>query len=502
MIKKKIAAAFMAIVTAAAASACGAKNNTIQNPNSPPERDSSSLGNAAEGKPQGAEDTNTGEGSAEPASDSGSADVGAAPGAIYIKRAEEASYPTSGKDVKKPPEGGKQLTLLISMDPVTNYVHAAETYLSMGGKIKVIKTPKEALFDQISSETVAGKHIDIAQFDNGMMYPCGVVQQMIQPVDMAIDFSAKRWEQYRDLSDAFALNNWHYVAAFGCNAKYALYYNKKLFSANGFEDPLELYKKSKWNTESLCGLLRSWKSLGGRCGIAGHDIEQCLSMGSGHTLISYDVSCGGFSSRVYDPDICVVMNYIYGLKDDGLIGGLDAYDAASAFRGGALFWSGTYAEGAEYSDPENLGVIPYPTLTGAKNARCFNAEYDGLVLLKNSKSYNEARAFFECVRDEEHAYTGSIAKFFKANGTPVYEYGMGITPRLSDSGSGANQGFSKAVIPLMYTEGPAIGDWDDRVCFGLSPAINEDLTNLNNAIADLVYGRSKAKESKPAKADG
>lgn len=501
MTKKKIAAVFMAIMTAAAASACGAKNNSIQNPNDPPQRDSSSQTDSQTDKPQGAVNTDS-EAEAVPVSGSGSASEGASPSAIYIKRAEESAFPT-GENAKIPPEGSKDLTVLISMEPLTNYVHAAETYLSLGGKIKVIKTPKEALYDQISAETVAGKHIDIAQFDNGMMYPCGVVQQLIQPTDLAIDYTAKRWEEYRDLSKPFALNNWHYVAAFGCNEKYVLYYNKKLFSANGFSDPETLYKKGKWTTEELCNMLRSWADLGGRSGIAGHDVEQCLSMGSGCTLISYDVSCGGFSNRVYDPDICVAMNYIYGLKDEGLIGGSDGYDAASAFRGGALFWSGTYGEGADYSDKDNLGAVPFPTLAGTKAARCFNAEYDGLVLLKGAKDLGAARAYFECVREESHAYTGDLAKVFSASGKPVYEYGMGITPRLSDSESGANQGFTKAVIPLMYTEGPNIGDWDDRVCFGLSPAINEDLANLNNTIADLVYGRSKAKETKqPKKNEG
>ncbi len=497
MIKRKIAAVIMAALTAMSAG-CG---NKINDKNGEQTADSTAESSSqAESAAESSAAVNTpaadskavSEDSTAPASDGGEV----VPGITYIKRAESSSSPVTD-DVKKPPENSAELNVLISMEPVTNYVRAAEVYLSQGGKIKVVKTPKDALYDQISAETVAGKHIDIAQFDNGMMFPYGATQGLIMPTDYAIDYTAARWDECRKLSEAFNINNWHYVAAFGSSARNVLYYSKRFITAGGYEDPAELYKNGKWTTEKFCDMLRKWGASGGMCGVAGHDVEQGLSMGSGKSLITYDHACGGFSNSVYDPDICVAMNYIYGLKYEGLIGST-AYDIPSAFREGALFWSGTLAEGEAYTDKDTLGAVPFPTLTGRKADRCYAAEYDGLVLLKNTKNLTEARAYFECVREQEHAPEGTYAKKYTA-GTPIYEYGMGISPKVSDNEAGANGDFDKAIIPLMYTEGPELGDWDDVVCYGLSFDLNHELIAENNEIADKIFGRSKEKERKVVK---
>ena len=494
MTKKKIAAVLSALILAAASSGCGAKKINEAPAHSSGKDSSAQSSQAGDGSSAGDTAANADSSSQASAAPSGGA-KDMTPVVKYIKRAEEPAY-TPGEDVKKPPEGSGELHLLISMDPHTNYVRAAEEYLSLGGKIKVIKTPRDALFDQISAENVAGKKIDIAQFDNGMMFPYGVTQGVIQATDTAIDFTADRWSECRELSEAFEMNGWHYAAIFGVNAKTALFYNKNTLSSNGFADPKKLYDSGEWTTERFCDIIRKWHDLGGKCGVAGLDYEEGLCIGTGRALITYDRACTGFSNNFYDASICSVMNYIYGLKYDGIVGNTGAYDIASAFAEGTLFWSGTYEEGNSYSGSD-LAAVPFPTLNGDKSSWC--AEYDGLVLLSGAEDLDAARAFFECARDQEHELSGKFTDVFEPEGKALYEYGMGISPMVSDSMSGANAGYDKAIIPMMYTEGPSIGEWDNVMCYTFTKEIIRELANENNAIADKVFGRSKEKETKKPK---
>lgn len=489
MIKKRIAAALTAFVTAAAVSGCGAKKTGETTSSLADDSSTAAVSSQAD-----SESSSVGETSSM-VEENAKEEV--SPVIKYMKRAEENARAVGG-DVTEPPAGSGQLNLLLAMDSHTNYVRAAEDYIAAGGKIKVIKTPRDALFDQISAETVAGKRIDIAQFDNGMMFPYGVTQELIQPTDLAIDYTAARWKKYEELSGAFEMNGWHYAVIFGRSAKNVLYYNKKTLSANGFSDPVKLYDSGDWSLETFCNMLRKWKERGGKCGVAGHDYEEGLCIGTGRALITYDRACTGFSNNFYDPSICAAMNYIYGLKYDGIVGDTTASDIAGAFNEGTLFWSGSYEEGKAYSGSD-LGAVTFPTLTGEKSSRCWDAEYDGLVLLKGTEDMAAVRAFFECAREQEHGLTGSLAKTFTPGGLPIYEYGMGISPMVSDSLSGANAGYDKAIIPLMYTEGPDYGDWDNVMCYTFSREIHRELADINNAIADKVFGRSKEKETKKTK---
>ncbi|MCR5122679.1 MAG: hypothetical protein K6B74_09700 [Ruminococcus sp.] len=505
MIKKKIAAVLLALLTAAA-TGCGSKiaekNFDPSDENSTAASSSAEVDDSSAPVPQvGADpdDSDTVKSDSKKSGsgkNSGSKVKASASDSVVklIKRAEQPAVPIA-EDVTKPPENSTELTVLVAMDSVTDYVRAAEAYLTKGGKIRVVKSSRDTLYDQIVAESAAGRHIDIAQFDNGMMFPYGVTKDFIVPVDLAIDFSDTRWDECRKLSEAFELNNWRYAAVFGCTAKNILFYNQKLFAANGFADPQDLYESGQWTTEKFCELLRIWRNTGGKYGIAGHDHEMNLCMGSGKSLITFDRACGGFSNSVYDPYICMVMNYIYGLKDENLMYPSGYGDVASAFRDGTLFWSGTREEYESFGDRSGLGAVPFPTLTGSREDRCYAADYDGLVLIKGTKDFAAARAYFENVRKESHKPAEDIAKVFCPDGTPVYEYGMGISPRVSDSASGANGSFDKAIVPLMYTESPSLGDWDTNVCFGLSSYINEELITENNAIAAKVYGRSKTKKN-------
>jgi ABC-type glycerol-3-phosphate transport system substrate-binding protein len=500
MIKKKITAVLIALLTAALAG-CGSK---ITEKNSASEGGDSSAAsqsndeaaaqqdNSAPDNADSSESTDNTDGSSKNIGKSSGKSKSSVQEAVagVIRRAEEPAIPISA-DVTVPPENSEEITVLIAMDSVTDYVSAAEAYLKKGGKIKVVKTSRDTLYDQIAAESVAGRHIDIAQFDNGMMFPYGITQDLIEPVDLAVDFAESRWDECRRLSEAFELNNWHYAAIFGCTAKNVLFYNKKLFAANGFADPQDLYESEQWNTEAFCGLLRSWRNTGGKYGIAGHDHEMNLCMGSGRSLITFDRACGGFSNSVYDPYICMVMNYIYGLKDENLMYPSGSGDVASAFRDGVLFWSGTREEYESFGDKSSLGTVPFPTITGSRGARCYAADYDGLVLIKGTKDLAAARAYFECAREEKHKPEDDVANVFCPEGVPIYEYGMGISPKISDSASGANGGFDKAIIPVIYTEGNIVGEWDNVVCYGFSPYINEELITENNAIAAKVYGRAK-----------
>ena len=383
-----------------------------------------------------------------------------------------------------PPEDGAELSLLITDDHITDYEAAAESFRSIGGKVKVIKAQRGELCGLISAKALSKQAVDIVQFDNGMMFPYGAAKGLIEPADLALDMRDPRWDEVKKLSADFTMNNWHYVLAFGRTAETVLFYNKPLFETYRLDDPERLYTAGEWTTDKFCSLLREWRGMGAECTIAGHDFERGLLFGSGQTMVRYDGGAEGYSSNIYMPDINEVMGKIYSLKNDDIIGGTDAGDIESALNKGVLFWSGTYAESLR-AGASGIGAVPYPTLKGGNN--CYAAKYDGLALVKGTKNTDSARAYFECALAESHEPTGDFAGVFAPQGKALYDFGMGISPMVSDSSARANGDYDKAIVPLLYSADPNIGTWDD-ICYYFSYDLHPELTNLNNELSERIFG--------------
>lgn len=392
------------------------------------------------------------------------------------------------EDEIAPPTDGAELSLLITDDCMTDYAAAAEQFKALGGNVKVTKTTRGELCGAVSASVLSKRSVDIAQFDNGMMFPYAAANGLIEPCDLAVNVCGKKWDKCRELSADFTMNNWHYVLAFGRSAETVLYYNKDTLAAYGLPDPAKLYSENEWTTERFCDMLRSRRSMGGECTIAGHDFERGLLFGSGQTMIRYDTGAEGYSSNIYIPEINDVMGMIYGLKYDDIIGGTDAGSLDDALRGGVLFWSGTYAEG-QSSSLSQLSAVPFPTLKGDK--KCYAAKYDGLVLVKGTPNTDSARAFFECALAQSRDLTGKFAEAFCPKGKALYDFGMGISPMVSDSSAHANEDFDKAIVPLLYSADPNMGSWDD-VCYHFSYYLHPELTTLNNALANRIFGNQNS----------
>ena len=383
-----------------------------------------------------------------------------------------------------PPTDGAKLSLLITDDHITDYEAAAEEFRALGGDIKVIKAQRGELCGLISAKALSKQAVDIVQFDNGMIFPYGAAKGLIEPADLAVDMSTPKWDKVKKLSADFTMNNWHYVLAFGRTAETVLYYNKPLFESYSLDDPERLYSEGEWTTDRFCSLLREWREKGAGCTIAGHEFERGLLFGSGQTMVRYDGGAEGYSSNIYMPDINDVMGRIYSLKNDDIIGSTDAGDLVSALNGGVLFWSGTYAEGKDVYSSE-VGAVPYPTLKGGNN--CYAAKYDGLALVKGTKNTDSARAYFECALEQDHEPQGELAEVFTPRGKALYDFGMGISPMVSDSSARANGDYDKAIVPLLYSADPNIGTWDD-ICYYFSYSLHPELTKLNNELSERIFG--------------
>lgn len=445
----------------------GAKGKTASEPSS--SAVSSAADSSSEAKPSGGTSAAAHSDSSQNADDSTSA------------------QPDSGKESKKegiaPPEDNGKLNVLLSVGSSINAEQAKQKFTELGGNANIKTCADSDLFNRISAASLADDPVDVASFDNGLMYPYGISQDMIEPMDSALNLNAERWQPYMETAKLFTLNGWHYVLPINVRAAYGLYYYKdSVKSVTGY-DPAELAANGEWTNEKFDEMVKTWHDKAKPYGLAGW-YGQPMMVATGKTLVGFDENTSGFFNNCFDWDILAVADELYYLKGNAYVTSCPYVDLVKALDSGAMFYSGTMLEGEKAEEREQLTCVPMPSQDGKQHF--YQAYIDGLVLVKGIKNTDSARCFIECVSECDNSVVGKFAdSYMPAGAKPAYSYGMGISPRASTDAS-QNGSFPLAIIPFIYSAPQDAGEWDS-VCAYYAEPLTSELTIVNNKIRK-IYG--------------
>ncbi len=382
-----------------------------------------------------------------------------------------------------PPDDGGKLNVLLSTDSSINADQIKEKYEALGGEVKYSYCSTGVLFNMISAAQLADNPVDIASFDNGLMYPYGISENMIEPMDMALNLNSERWKPYMDNARLFALNGWHYVLPINVRAAYGLYYYADTVrSATGI-DPEELVRNNAWTNNTLDEMLKTWHDGGRPYGLAGW-YGQPMMIATGKTLVGFDENTSGFYNNCFDWDILNVATELYALKANEHVSYCPYGDPVKALDNGAMFYSGTMFEGDTAEERDQLRCVPMPTFDGAQHY--YQAYVDGLVLVKGIKNTDSARCWLECLSECDNSFSGKYSETYALpDSKAVYSYGMGISPKASTDAS-LSGGFPMAIVPFIYSAPYDSGEWDS-VCAYFANPLTGELTVINNKIRK-IYG--------------
>ena len=392
---------------------------------------------------------------------------------------EYSNGSTGRKSIKPPTDEGK-LSILVSTASAVNYEAAAELFESLGGTAELTYCAENNLYDSITSSALADKPVDIASFDNGLMYPYAVSQSMLEPIEKAVDLNSQRWYYAIPSANMFKLSGWHYVLPFSTYSARALYYYSDMIVSVTGIDPADYVASGEWTTAKLDEIIDIWHSKGGDKALAG-DWGTPMYLRSGSTVVTYDEETAGFSNNSFDPKIAKEANRLYKYKADGRVVDAGFMNVTDALDHGALFYSAGYEEAKRKSMRPQLSAVPIPTDDGSQSV--YYAKIDGAVLVKGIKNNDSARCFFECASTVSALPQGELGESFLPpySAKAVYPYGLGIAPKLSSDSKKPDDGFPHAAVPLMYSA-PYYTDVWDQVCIHFTEPITSELSALNNRL--------------------
>lgn len=381
------------------------------------------------------------------------------------------------------PNDERRISMLIADDCITDYNETARQFEErFGGTAEVKTVAAVELLDKISELKLSGDSPDIASFDNAMMFPYAAAEGIIEPIDLAVNLNAQKWDDYRALNDMFYINGWHYVSAYGSLAYGALFYDKNVLAANGIANPKELYQNGEWTYEKLDELLRLWHEKGGKYGLSG-DYAQQYCLASGQPIITYDEGTNGFENNIYSEELAYAEEILYKLRDEDICPDSQLYGITNAMDSGALFFGGSYGDTSMIDENSSIQAVPFPSKDG--DSLCYRQKIDGLVLVDGAKNLQSARCIFELARRQNHSINEQFKDVFYPDGKAVYDYGMGISEAVS--GTSDNPDTANAILQLMYSAPYQVVEWESVTVYA-SENITRELCDLNDRIRQNIFG--------------
>lgn len=328
MIKKnaRIAALIMAVLMLSSAAA-GCKKNPD---------DSSSDSYVSELTPEDVSSTSDNESQAD--ENNSSADASAA--SASSKKENSSNKTNSSKNSSGGTSSGKTTTSTVKYATWENIgtseygpvvkKFTAETKI----KVKIVSVPQETYEEKISAMIAAGNSPDVIKDQNRFPYTLANAQPI---TNGGVNPNDSRWDPVQ--TNISTVNGkTYYVTSkqpiFQC--RYLLYYNKKLFTANGINSPEDYVKANNWNLETFKKAAQEIKAATGlECG-AYLDFESFPSCYRGQF---FKLNNGKFSSGVLDDSMRNIVTYML----DGSKGG--------------YFKLGNRLNGGDFVDGKNPMVI-------------------------------------------------------------------------------------------------------------------------------------------------
>ena len=252
-------------------------------------------------------------------------------------------------------------------------------------------------------------------------YPYDIEKDNILPLDDIIDFSLPMWDGVRSILDEYSWNGKHYHAVvMDGQIMQPLFYNPKIFKANGVETPTECYKEGTWTWDKMRELaVELTMDTNGdgtidQYGVGGM-LFTAMQESTGASMVT--VNGTNVTCNIDNPVFATAAQYIYDLSQKG------KYKCAVAFShdNADMFLAGTVAMDAgahwraqtTYKDlwaKGTIAVVPFPKMN--ETSQYYTGGVPStLVVYKGSQNVDAARAF---IYSERYVQTEEFENLYAA----------------------------------------------------------------------------------------
>ena len=315
------------------------------------------------------------------------------------------------KNIDSIPDGAEKELIYMGvgdLNPVGNNEKSVGLTLfeSKGGSIKWSRVTSGNQYTKLGAAVTSGKDVPDLFNYTALAVPSQVIQGFYQPLDEIINFDDPMWAGIKDTADQFVVDGKHYVAPFSYAPLSLLFYNRKLITENGLEDPIDLYDAGEWDYDALDDLMSEYcKGADGdeeRFGINGYYAPSYVQQ-TGETLVMTDDNVT-YRSNLDSPKIAAAEERLADWLKQGYVIYDWIGDATTAFQKNLLFYAmGEWAAIDTHTPTEsdNWGVVPFPsdpTYEGEKTISSAKMSDDSVLWVKGSEKKDAVKIFYECYR--------------------------------------------------------------------------------------------------------
>lgn len=315
------------------------------------------------------------------------------------------------KNIDSIPDGAEKELIYMGvgdLNPVGNNEKSVGLTLfeSKGGSIKWSRVTSGNQYTKLGAAVTSGKDVPDLFNYTALAVPSQVIQGFYQPLDEIINFDDPMWAGIKDTADQFVVDGKHYVAPFSYAPLSLLFYNRKLITDNGLEDPIDLYDAGEWDYDALDDLMSEYcKGADGdeeRFGINGYYAPSYVQQ-TGETLVMTDDNVT-YRSNLDSPKIAAAEERLADWQKQGYVIYDWIGDATTAFQKNLLFYAmGEWAAIDTHTPTESddWGVVPFPsdpTYEGEKTISSAKMSDDSVLWVKGSEKKDAVQIFYECYR--------------------------------------------------------------------------------------------------------
>ena len=289
-----------------------------------------------------------------------------------------------------------------------------------GIKVKWVTGSYDHYTTEISGRIAAKKSPDVIRLVSGAQYR---YLSLCQPLSVSgFDYSGSAWD--KEVAKLYTVNGKQYAAAikntlFQDSKVY--YYNKSYISQYNLQDPYQLFKQGKWTWSAFTNMCKQFNKVSGKMGVAWAFVQDYHSqIGVQHTY--WDGT--KYVNNMKNSNIVDAWKVVIPFVSDGLSTNT-YYDEAVFTTGNALFnvngYHGMRKSDYHFKDMKavgNLGVVPPPTVEGAKNH--IASEFEARAICKGASNAKAVPYFLYYFFNAENYDENTM--FFDKTALEVYKY--------------------------------------------------------------------------------
>lgn len=209
----------------------------------------------------------------------------------------------------------KTVKFLTSKVPdITGESGATSEYIKQYGiTVEYITVPGDALQNRLITMVSSDNSPDLIDGSDTSASYTLVKNNLVQPVDGLIDFTASVWDNVRTPIEKAKIGGKTYRVIQHVTFANMVWYNTKMFKEMGLKDPGYYYEKDEWDMDHLIDLATKMtvdKNNDGtmdQWGFGGHDIQYMLLGATGESFVMYDAN-GNYKNNFKSAKVAKAMN--------------------------------------------------------------------------------------------------------------------------------------------------------------------------------------------------